>query len=270
MFDLSHEAVLDPILDDVNASPEILPAEPEAPTTGDKALEEQLRLYAYTDEPPPTDLGDVIVRGQYSGSFNDLLVQHPGLFGFDFEGFDGDDFIDDSGGGDVGQEQGLPTCVSDKPEISDESMFMRVISDLTRAFRGDYNGIEGNLNVYSSQYEYGVLIYELNGVIGHTNIVTDYRPDEVGVSTTSVPDGARIVAFMHNHPDVSFVDDRIPSIGHDGDWQRRNNFISSNLGRGITIDSNLLLVLYTNEDNRTRIYYKSDEETTRSSCPVRS
>lgn len=170
------------------------------------------------------------------------------------------------GGGDQGDatDDDIPDCVTDSPSITDEKMFMDVVQRLTDEIRGLYNDVEGNEDIDSSRYEYGAFIYEYNGQIGYGNITTNNSDEYVNITSAGVPDGARIVAYFHNHPDQSGIDDRVPSSD---DWDNRRDLLSeTNLPRGITIDQNLLLVVYSNEDDKSRIYDKNDEYTNTPSC----
>ena len=134
--------------------------------------------------------------------------------------------------------------------------------------RGVYNNVPGNTQIDSSRFEYGVAIYEINGQIGYGDITTNNSPDYVNILTRGVPDGARIIGYMHNHPDQPGIDDRVPSSGIDRDWHRYDNLVGAALSRGITVDANLLLVLYTDQDDKTRIYDKNDKNTTNPSCAI--
>lgn len=70
-------------------------------------------------------------------------------------------------------------------------------------------------------------------------------------------------------PQIAFTGWRIPSNNKGGDWDQRDSLVNKeNLPRGITVDQNLLLVLYTNQDDKTRIYDKTDKNKETPSCPV--
>lgn len=138
-----------------------------------------------------------------------------------------------------------PDCVSASPDDIDEDMLMKIIQYLTDELRGVYNEVPGNDDIDSSRFEYGVAIYELDGQIGYGDITTNNSPDFVRIITRGVPDGARIIAIMHNHPDTG-EDDRVPSDHFGGDWDQYRDVVNSALSRGIEVDPNLLLVLYTN------------------------
>lgn len=164
----------------------------------------------------------------------------------------------------------LPACVSTAPANVDEDALMKIIQYLTDELRGVYNNVPGNTQIDSSRFEYGVAIYEINGQIGYGDITTNNSPDYVNILTRGVPDGARIIGYMHNHPDQPGIDDRVPSSGYGRDWDRYDNLVSSGaaLSRGITVDANLLLVLYTNQDDKMRIYDKNDKNTSSASCAI--
>lgn len=181
----------------------------------------------------------------------------------------GDNFTD-GGGTDTPPPppEQLPTCVTDKPAITNEEEFLNNLKLLTDELRGLYNSVPGNTPIDASRYEYGILIYEINGVIGYGDIQTSNSAGHVDITAAGVPDGARIIAYMHNHPDQAGIDDRWPSNHSGGDWDQRDALVNSTLARGITVDPNLLLVLYTNQDDKTRIYDKSDKNKTVAACAI--
>jgi hypothetical protein len=86
----------------------------------------------------------------------------------------------------------------------------------------------------------------------------------------SVPDGARILAILHNHPDDTMIDDRYPSPRSEGgtDWEAYEAVRSWGGTRGITVDQNLLMYIYTNEDRKTWVYDVTDKQTERTSCSL--
>ncbi|NGM51797.1 hypothetical protein G5B46_19460 [Caulobacter sp. 602-2] len=176
-------------------------------------------------------------------------------------GYDGGDGGYDGGGGDGGDPpaEEYPPCV----EASPEGVAPGAILDAARNAASQIAA--GN----DETYEYGALIYELNGVVGVGNIYTQNNTGQVQIGAGGVPDGARIVGYIHNHPDVGGIDDRTPSDHAGGDWDQYNGLINStSLPRGITADPNMLLFIYTNEDGKVRAYDKTDEGTTTASCAV--
>ncbi len=219
----------------------------------------ELELVSGGNNSSVTDIDEIVVIGNPGGGGGDW-----GDWG---DWGDSGDYGDGGGGG--GGDQGstyddIPECVTNSPAIADEKMFMDVVQHLTNEMRGWYNGVNGNPNIDSSKYEYGAMIYELNGQIGYGNITTNNSAGFVNISSAGVPDGARIVAYIHNHPDQGGIDDRVPSSD---DWDHRRDLVNeTNLPRGITIDPNLLIALYSNEDDKTRIYDKNDRNTNTPSC----
>ncbi len=162
----------------------------------------------------------------------------------------------------------LPACVSAQPANVDEDALMRIVQHLTDELMGVFNDVPGNIDIDSSSYEYSVLIYEFNGTYGYGNINTNNSSDHVNAVTNGVPDGARIIAWMHSHPDNS-IDVGVPSRHPGGDWDEYRDLVNQgSLSRGITVDPNLLLVLYSSDDEKTRIYDKNDRTATTPSCAI--
>ena len=208
-----------------------------------------------------TELSEVVVTGRRYTPTTPGSYYNP----YDYGGWDGHDT---SVTVPPSPTEELPDCVSAAPEGVDEDALMRVLQYLNDEFQGDYNGVSGNDDILTSRYEYGVYVYELNGQIGHGNIYTDRSPDYVNVTTADLPDGARIIAWMHSHPNQPGIDDRIPSSHPGGDWDQYRELVTATLPRGITVDPNLLLALYSHEGKQTRIYDKNDRNTNNASCPV--
>jgi hypothetical protein len=130
-------------------------------------------------------------------------------------------------------------------------------------------------------YEYSSIIWTLNGEVGFTTPYTDHRTDRVNWAggIDGVPDDAVIVGIVHNHPDDPYVDDRIPSGAgaEDGvDWDRYNTLVNWNrdhdtahdLPRGISVDRNMLLYVYSNQDSKTHVYDNTDKGQTNASCSL--
>lgn len=126
-------------------------------------------------------------------------------------------------------------------------------------------------------WEYGVIFYLKDGILQNTGVFGGGSPGDINwnLGFARVPDGAIIVATLHNHPDDPNVDDRIPSMdtmqnpgGHD--WLAYNSFLlaGDNNSRGITTDANMLMYIFTNQDNKTRVYDKTDRNTTYPSCSL--
>jgi hypothetical protein len=130
-------------------------------------------------------------------------------------------------------------------------------------------------------YEYASIIYSVNGNVGWTQPYTQNLFDQVNWmgNISLVPTGAVIVGIVHNHPDDSQIDDRIPSGGRsDGvDWTSYDELVNWNsshsgteadLPRGITVDPNMLLYIYSNEDHETHVYDNTDKNQTSASCSL--
>lgn len=138
--------------------------------------------------------------------------------------------------------------------------------DANRAALAASNAIASEPN--SWLYEYSSIVFVHNGVVGWTPPYTDNS--EIGVrflgGISGVPAGAVIIGIVHSHPDEPGVDDTIPSgAGHTPvqgeDWYAYNTIANvSNLPNNITVDPNMLLWIYTNEDGgSTHVYDKTDK-----------
>lgn len=128
-------------------------------------------------------------------------------------------------------------------------------------------------------YEFSSLIYSLNGEVGWTAPFTNHDTQQVNWAggIGGVPDGAIIIGVLHNHPDEPTITDTIPSGsgGLDGmDWDSYHELVDYNrdhtidLPRGITVDQNLILYIYSNEDHKTHTYDNTDESQTSPSCTL--
>jgi len=80
------------------------------------------------------------------------------------------------------------------------------------------------------KYEYGSIIYrDANGVITHTEVVTQHNPTGVVPSTVGMPGWGSALALVHSHVadgyDPSFPGGRLyptPSTGGNSDWSGFN------------------------------------------------
>ena len=122
-------------------------------------------------------------------------------------------------------------------------------------------------------FEYSSIVWQLNGTVGWTAPFTSGHTGDVNWmgGLSQVPDGAVIVGIVHNHPDESGIPDGIPSgSGSYGgeDWNAYEQMMNISLPNGITVDPNMLLYIYTNEDNKTRVYDNTDKSQTSPSCSL--
>ncbi len=183
----------------------------------------------------------------------------------------GDQYPDGSGGG-GGEEtpEAQPTpCVEASPEgVSLQAMNNAALAASNAiAARDDEN------------IEYSSIIWSLNGTVGYTTPFTsgsDRAANWLG-GLSQVPSGAVIVGIVHNHPDDPYVNDTYPSgaAHQDGDdWYRYDQMVNGTinhgepLDRGITVDGNLLLYIYSNQDHKTHVYDKTDKSQTTPSCSL--
>jgi hypothetical protein len=177
------------------------------------------------------------------------------------------------GGGGGGYPDAKPTpCVETTLSTSSASL-----AEANRAALAASTAIAA-LN--DETYEYSSIIFTLNGYVGFTNPYTDHNT--IGVNwvggLASVPDGAVIIGIVHNHPDDPAMVSTIPSGSGslDGDdWRRYTELVNfnndsdpRNLPRGITVDQNMLLYIYSNEDHLTHVYDNTDKNQTQTSCSL--
>jgi len=122
-------------------------------------------------------------------------------------------------------------------------------------------------------FEYSSILWALDGAVGWTTPWTDGLTDSVNLlgGLDQVPEGAVIVGIVHNHPDDPAMNDRIPSgagSAPGGDWAAYDEILGLSLPRGITVDQNMLLYIYSNEDQKTHVYDKTDKSQTTASCSL--
>lgn len=228
-----------------------------------------------------TDYEVDLIAGGW-GSSNDL--GEAAVYGYDFW-FSWQDLLwwfgpipGEGGGGGAGSEAELSPEPLETPCV--ETVFETGVSitDANRAALAASNQIAA-LN--DETFEYSSIIYVLNGAVGFTSPYTDHLTDRVNWAggIDAVPNGAVIIGIVHNHPDDPNVHDNIPSgAGQaDGiDWTSFDQLVNWNrdhdnahdLPRGITVDNNMLLYIYSNEDEKTHVYDKTDKGQTRPSCSL--
>lgn len=159
---------------------------------------------------------------------------------------------DSGGGGSWSPEDDYPIaaetpCVETTFAGADYS-----VSRANNAALAAANAIKGK----SQAWEWGAFIYVLDGHIYYTEPFTDQDPDRVQFKTSILPDGAHVLGIVHSHPDDSRVDDRTPSPA---DWDDVYDSLAGKSANGKTIDSNLLMYIYTDEDGKTRVYDNTDD-----------
>jgi len=116
-------------------------------------------------------------------------------------------------------------------------------------------------------WEYGGAIFGSNGQIGFTGIVTQQNVDRVSYPISQIPDGAVILALVHNQPNQHGSDESWPS---DVDWDLYGDLQDGTIAlpRGITVDPNILMYVYTDEDFQTRVYDKNDKDNENEQCAL--
>lgn len=191
---------------------------------------------------------------------DEIVVTHPGYdhdWSYDTE-YDG--YVPGGGG------SGLPTA----NETDCVSTTLASGADLQQVNNHALAGGNEIAALRDHAYEYSVIVWSLNGVVGHTTPHTDRNAGLVNWlgNLDEVPTGAVIVGIVHNHPNLPGINDTIPSYHDGGDWDQRDRLVEATLQRGITVDPNVLLYIQSNEDNKTRVYDKNDRDTRTRECAL--
>ncbi len=121
--------------------------------------------------------------------------------------------------------------------------------------------------------EYSSIVWALDGVVGWTIPYTDGKTNEVNWvgGLSQVPDGAKIIGIVHNHPDGIMTDTYPSGAGNEPgeDWGAYETIVDYNgWPRGISVDQNMLLWIYSDEDHKTHVYDKTDKNQTSPSCSL--
>jgi len=218
--------------------------------------------------PPPVVEGgeEIVVTGK---RFPKQREYDPGTGGDPGTGTPGDDggsgggeFGGDGGSGEVPVEPLETPCVTNAPDGAP-------LHDINRQALRVTNTIE-NLNDGQDveDFELGSLLYTLGGVAYTTKLFTQRLPDTVRPTATtlgSIPDGANIVGFVHNHTSTGASGDKgaTPSSQDYNFFNSLRDHIQNNVGRDITVDNNALLYIngrentMSNEQRKTRVYDNS-------------
>ena len=168
-----------------------------------------------------------------------------------------------SGGGTVTTVPNPTPCVSEDATPSGAPLHQINTAALAAA-----NAIEAKTGLFDEEHvEWGSLVYVLNGVAGFTQPFTQHSQDSISITVgalSAVPDGAVIVGFVHNHTALgvnSGMNQRAPSSA---DWQIRDGLTNFDIGRGVTVDPNMLLYIHApsaagiHDGNKTRVYDRTD------------
>jgi len=117
-----------------------------------------------------------------------------------------------------------------------------------------------------------VIIFSLNGAIGYTPPFTQQDPNNIdwNPGLADVPDGARILALLHSHPDqAGRINDTTPT---DLDWEVYSQFQNlSGSPRGITGDPDMLNYIATtpySSEQKTYVYRKNSKYTRQTGCSL--
>ena len=104
-----------------------------------------------------------------------------------------------------------------------------------------------------SGWEYAVAIYTLRGTVEKTFPQTSQQPNFVAFDQSAIPDGATMIAFLHNHPPAANQDGRLPS-----NYDR--TVYDDLVGRAVmtnqrfNVDINMLFYIHDGNTNRTHVY----------------
>jgi len=176
--------------------------------------------------------------------------------------------IGSGGGGGGGDGGGNPE--NDYPDANDTPCVETSFAGSTVSTDRVNNAALAASNAIAAQndenQEYGAFVYELNGEVYYTPPFTSGSDDHVDFSTAVLPDGAHVLGIIHNHPDQSGIDDRTPSPD---DWNDLYNGLAGHsAGRGITIDANMLMYIYSDQDHKTHVYDNTDKNQSGASCSL--
>jgi hypothetical protein len=112
-------------------------------------------------------------------------------------------------------------------------------------------------------WEWGAIIYVLNGQLFSTGVVTQMQEDSIGFNYSNpgyIPNGAHIVAWVHSHPATSgtisqdYMSDRDAGAGRT---------MRDNANGRFTVDSALMTYLIDNELDRLLEFDGNDREGSR-------
>lgn len=175
---------------------------------------------------------------------------------------------DDIGGGEKG---GGPGVTTDEPRDTPCVEASPIGVDLREINRQALAAVNDIPRQNAAHFEYGSILFEKDGVVGRTPVFTQFDAFNIdwNAGVGAIPDGARVLAILHNHPASGSANPGLPSSDSlKDDWDAYDAVVNWGGTRGITVDPNLLMYIYTNKDGKTYVYDKTDRNTTRLSCSL--
>lgn len=174
----------------------------------------------------------------------------------------------DNGGGGDSNGPGVTTREPNETPCVEEAPTGVDLKDINRQALAAANEIH---SMDDEHYEYGVIVFEKDGVVGRTEVFTDLDENHINWNggVPGIPDGARILAIIHNHPASGVVNPGVPSSDSlSDDWDSYDAVVNWGGTRGITVDSNLLMYIYTDKTEKMYVYDKTDRNTSHLSCSL--
>lgn len=224
----------------------ILAAYPPPPPQDGPTLIELLETSgAQTDDPfPLPDTGWASVQN-VSHTLDDVIVTEPRDDEWDWEswlfpipgsgGSGGPVTGGGGGGGELPPDE--PPCGGEAPDgPTPEGLSIDDLRDFARSVASQIAALNDN-------WEWGAVIYVMNGQLFSTTPVTQQDPNNVSISFNGVPTGAHVVAWIHSHT-YSYGDPDQDLMSQD-DVDARAAILGMSGGR-FTVDSALMTYLIDN------------------------
>lgn len=117
-----------------------------------------------------------------------------------------------------------------------------------------------NIRGLDRSWEWGALIYILDGELHSTTIITQQSSTEIGFpygSNSYLPDGAHIVGWIHSHPDIPGQPPQMYMSGDD--MGARQTMLDHADGR-YTVAENLMSYVVAMDDHRLYEFDQDDGE----------
>ncbi|MBO9500911.1 hypothetical protein [Brevundimonas sp. A19_0] len=203
------------------------------------------------DDGGSTDLGDIIVVGDpdYDDPYDDWWETGGSPGG---EGPDPGTGSGTGGSGDGGEPVD-PDCGGAADGPTPDGVDLGDLRDEARRIAAEIADRE-------SSWEWGALIYILDGQIYSTEIITQQHDDSVGFpygSSSFLPNGAHIVGWLHSHP----YDRNGPDQGRmSGDDAGAYETMTANANDRYTVDTNLMTYVLDNETGKLTEFDEGDRE----------
>jgi hypothetical protein len=162
------------------------------------------------------------------------------------------------GGGGDGGDPADPDCGDAPNGPTPQGVDINDIRDEARRIAAD-------IADRNSAWEWGSIIYVLDGQIHSTNIITQQSSEGVGFpysSSSYLPDRAHIIGWVHSHPYDRTGPDQGRMSGDDADAYE--TMIANADGR-FKVDTNLMTYVLDNETGKLTEFDEDDREGTRAS-----